>query len=250
MTENGLELSVQSYCFRTYASHAEVIEAVKAVGLSAVELCRAHLVLDGSQDAEPVVKQYADAGVAISSYGVTKFTTDEAAARRVFEFAKLAGFSAISTSVGRADADAVFAMLGKLGDEYDVNLAIHNHGRRDWLGPVWSLEDVFAKTSPRIGLCLDTAWMLDAAGDPLAVAARFADRLFGVHIKDFVFGRDGKPADVIVGTGNLDLPKLVAQLRTQAYGGHLTLEYEGDKDDPVPSTKACVAALQTACSAA
>ena len=38
--------------------------------------------------------------------------------------------------------------------------------------------------------------MLDSGGDPLAVADKFRDRLYGLHVKDFVFKPDGKPEDV------------------------------------------------------
>ena len=43
------------------------------------------------------------------------------------------------------------------------------------------VAQVFASTSPRIGLCLDTAWALDAHEDPVAMAGKFADRLYGVQ---------------------------------------------------------------------
>jgi sugar phosphate isomerase/epimerase len=88
--------------------------------------------------------------------------------------------------------------------------------------------------------------MLDSGEDPLAVARKFQDRLYGLHIKDFVFDRAGRPKDVIVGTGNLDLEGLAAFLTDIAFDGYLTLEYEGDVDDPVPATKECVDAVWAA----
>ncbi|MBN1676208.1 MAG: TIM barrel protein [Kiritimatiellae bacterium] len=244
-----VDLGVQSYCFRTYDNHADVIKAVQACGLSAIELCGKHLKLADGEEPAPVLKQYTDAGIAVSSYGVNRFSTDEAAARRVFEFAKLAGFGAISTSVGKDGAEPTFRMLEQLGEAYDVNLAIHNHGRKDWLGSPETLQQVFAGTSSRIGLCLDTAWMLDSGADPVAIAAKFADRLYGLHIKDFVFDEQGKPEDVIVGTGNLDLKALLALLQSRDFKGYVTLEYEGDVADPVPSTKRCVEAVKATAAA-
>ena len=108
------------------------------------------------------------------------------------------------------------------------------------------LEKLFTEASSNIGLCLDTAWMLDSGEDPVAVARKFQERLYGVHIKDFVFDRAGRPEDVIVGTGNLDLEGLAAFLTEIEYDGYFTLEYEGDVNDPIPATKECVEAVRAA----
>ena len=89
--------------------------------------------------------------------------------------------------------------------------------------------------------------MLDSGSDPLAVAKQFRERLFGVHLKDFVFDRAGKPEDVIIGTGNLDLNGLLAYLDETAFDGTLTLEYEGDYNAPIPATKQCVEAVRRVC---
>ncbi len=134
-------------------------------------------------------------------------------------------------------------MLERQCTDYGITLAVHNHGRKHRYGSIAQLEALFAKTSPNIGLCLDTAWMLDAGENPVAVAEHFADRLYGLHVKDFIFRRDGAPEDVVVGTGNLDLPALFAVLARIRFAGYLTLEYEGDVDTPVPSVRQCVEAL-------
>jgi len=105
------------------------------------------------------------------------------------------------------------------------------------------LAAVFAQTGPAIGLTLDAAWALDAGENPVALAEKFADRLYGLHLKDFVFDRARRPQDVVVGTGNLDLPGLFATLRKVGFAGSLILEYEGDVQNPVPALKQCVAAV-------
>ncbi|HEX2950799.1 MAG TPA: TIM barrel protein, partial [Armatimonadota bacterium] len=83
----------------------------------------------------------------------------------------------------------------------------------------------------------------DSGENPVAAAEKYADRLYGVHVKDFIFGRNGAPEDVIVGTGNLDLPQLFATLTSNGFSGYLTLEYEGDEKNPVPSVRECVEKL-------
>ena len=38
---------------------------------------------------------------------------------------------------------------------------------------------------------------------------KFGKRMYGVHVKDFVFDRAGKWEDVVVGTGNLKLKEFM-----------------------------------------
>ena len=66
---------------------------------------------------------YAAAEVTISAAGVCRFGSDEAAARRIFEFARDAGFSTVSADLqpgGLATAE-------KLCEEYGKRIAIQNH---------------------------------------------------------------------------------------------------------------------------
>ena len=109
----------------------------------------------------------------------------------------------------------------------------------------WAIEDLLANASSNVGLCLDTAWALDSGDDPIELAKTFQERLYGVHIKDFIFDRAGKPGDVIVGSGNLDLPALATFLTEIDYQGYLTLEYEGDEYNPTPALKECVDAIRS-----
>ena len=76
------------------------------------------------------------------------------------------------------------------------------------------------------------------------MAGRFGERLYGVHIKDFVFDRSGTPTDVVVGEGNLDLETLQTVLNDGEFDGYIVLEYEGDVKDPVPALKNCVAVVR------
>jgi sugar phosphate isomerase/epimerase len=98
---------------------------------------------------------------------------------------------------------------------------------------------VFKQTSKRIGLSLDTAWAIDARQDPVAMAEKFADRLYGIHIKDFIYERVRKPVDVVAGEGLLELPAFLKKLKEIDFNGYCVLEYEADVDNPVPALKNC-----------
>lgn len=234
-------LGIQSWCFRGFDDLDKVIELLKECDVDKLELSGVHFdPVKVPADSESVVKKFSDSGMQITSFGVHPFDSDEAAARKVFDFAKLVNFSAIGADLS---GDGL-KVAEKLCEKYNKKIAIHNHGRDHHFGSVTALKKLFAESSPNVGLCLDTAWALDSGEDPIEMAEIFKDRLYGVHIKDFVFDSQGKPQDVTVGTGGLNIDKLAEFLVANHFDGFLTLEYEGDVDNPVPALKKCVEAIR------
>ncbi|MFC1582523.1 sugar phosphate isomerase/epimerase family protein [Planctomycetota bacterium] len=238
------QLAVQSYCFRNFKDNQKVVELVKECGLSAIELCGVHADFNDENTFDDLLKVYADGGVGIVSIGVEGFSNDEAAERKRFDFSKKAGLKVISCDFRVNTVPDSYRTAEKLADEYDINVAIHNHGGRHWLGAAQMLDQVFADTSPRIGLCLDTAWAMHSHEDPVTLTERFKDRLYSLHLKDFVFDRAGNPEDVVVGTGNLDLAAVLDLLDKQGFSGPAVIEYEGDVEDPAPAVAKCVEAIK------
>lgn len=238
------DLAVQSYCFRNFKKNEEVAEKVKGVGVSSLELCAVHADFTDEKIFDKVIGIYAKAGVKIISIGVQSMNNKPEIEEKFFKFAKMAGARLMSVSFPFSFGRDAFRSAERLADKYGVNMGIHNHGGRHWLGSAGVLKTVFENTGPRVGLTLDTAWALDAGEDPLKMAEMFADRLYGLHLKDFVFNGARKPEDVVVGSGNLDLPGLFAVLKKINYNGAAILEYEGDAADPVPAIKKCVAVVR------
>ena len=73
---------------------------------------------------------------------------------------------------------------------------------------------------------------------------KFATRLYNLHYKDFTYNADRTYNDVPVGTGILDLPKLLQTLDKVGFAGISVLEFEGDPQNPVPALKKCVQQMQ------
>lgn len=239
----NIDFGVQSYCFRNTKDNAETAAKVKEIGLDAIELCLIHVDFNDRDTYDEVLKAYRDAGVKIISTGVNKIEGNEND-RNLFEFSKAAGTGVMSVNFSLRNLDAELKSAEALAEEYDMKLAIHNHGGYHWLGNPETLAWVFAKSSPRIGLALDTAWAIDAKQDPAAMVEQFADRLYNIHYKDFTYNPDRTHNDVPVGSGILDLPGLLAALEKNAYSGISVLEYEGDPENPVPALKECVATMK------
>jgi sugar phosphate isomerase/epimerase len=241
------ELGIQSYCFRGFKDNAKVATLLKSCGVNVLELCAVHVDFNDERKSAAVLETYQNHGVRITAIGVEGFRNNPAAERKRFEFAKRAGAKTISATFAIDSVPKSYRTAERLADKYDINLGIHNHGGYDWLGSRTALRHVFKNTSKRIGLCLDTAWALQAGEDPVAMAEEFGERLYGVHIKDFIFNRAGKHKDVVVGTGNLDLKKLIAVLKKAKFNGSFIIEYEGDVNNPVPALKKCVAVVRKVC---
>jgi len=239
-------LAVQSYCFRSIKDNAAVIDAVKACGLKAVELCGVHVNFDDPASFQGIVDAYTKAGISIVSAGVNGIAGDEAAADRRFQFVKMAGAKHMSVDFNLAAVPGAYRIAEKLAEKYDMRLGIHNHGGRHWLGSMAMIQKVLSETSERIGVCMDTAWALHSHEDPVQMAEKLGKRLFGLHLKDFTFDRSGKHTDVVVGTGNLDLSKLSGVLAKTGFSGCVVIEYEGDVNSPVPSVTECVKAVRAA----
>jgi sugar phosphate isomerase/epimerase len=238
LSENTL--AVQSFCFRGFNDNAKVASLVKQIGLSAIELCGVHFDVNKPDSWNNVLKAYQDAGVEIVSVGVQMLGSDEAEARKHFEITKTFGASLMSVDFVLEQTPDCYRVAEKLAAEYNINLAIHNHGAKHWAGPARVLKHIFSQTDASIGLCMDTAWTLDSWDDPVQWVEQFADRLYAVHVKDFTFQPTREPKDTVIGTGNLDTTALANNLDKINFTGPLILEYEADVDDPAPALSKCV----------
>lgn len=238
-------IAIQSWCFRHFKALPDFFKQLKACGVQATEVCGVHADFSDPQTFDRTIEQYRQAGVQIVAIGVQSMTGIREKDEPNFKFCKAAGVRNMSISFSPAlFFEGKLKQVEQLAEEYDLQLGIHNHGSYDWLGSDRILQYVFEKTSPRIGLHMDTAWALDASQDPCAWIEKFGNRLCGVHVKDFVFDRAGKPSDVVIGTGNLDLPGMMQRLKAINFAGPLVIEYEGDVENPAPALTKCVEAIK------
>ena len=236
-------IAIQSWCFRHFKALPEFFPQLKAAGVTATEVCGVHANFADAESAEATVAQFNKVGVKIVAIGVEYLTGDYAMDKARFEWCRAAGVKHMSISFKPNAMFDGLKNIERLADEFDLQLGIHNHGGYDWLGNSTMLQYIFDHVGKRIGLHLDTAWAIDAKQNPVEMAERFIDRLVGVHVKDFVYDPRRNPADVIIGTGSLDLPKLMSLLNSASFAGPLVIEYEGDVENPVPALSECVKKL-------
>jgi len=116
--------------------------------------------------------------------------------------------------------------------EYNIKLAIHNHGPEDKLypgpGDVWNrIKDRDA----RMGLCIDIGHATRAGVVVEKAVKEYKSRLFDLHIKDVsAADKDGKAIEI--GRGVINFPELVESLRKIKFTGVCSIEYEKDMNDP------------------
>ena len=242
------DFGVQSYCFRHFKDNAKVAELVREIGLDKVEVCAVHADFNDPAAFSGVVKTYRDAGVGVTSIGVETFTGEEDHARKRFECVAAAGAKHLSCHFKVDSFDRAVPQVAKLAEEYDVRVAIHCHGGYMFGGSIDVLDHLMKLGGPRVGLCIDTAWCMQIgprAGKPVQwVSDTFKGRVYGVHYKDFLFERNAQWQDVVVGTGNLDLPAFVGALEAGGFDGYAVIEYEADVENPVPALKKCVDSMR------
>jgi len=236
------DFGVQSYCFRHFKDNTEVAQLVKKIGVSKIEVCGVHADFNDPAAFQDVVKIYQDAGVEIVSIGVQTFTGADVE-RKWFECAHAAGAKHISAHFSINSYREAVPATAKLCDEFGIKIGIHCHGGYMFGGSPDVISHLLELGGPNIGVCIDTAWCMQIGphqGNPVAWVEKYKLQVHGVHYKDFTFDRNGMWNDVVVGTGNLDLPAFVQALEANNFNGMAVIEYEADVENPVPALTECV----------
>jgi inosose dehydratase len=118
--------------------------------------------------------------------------------------------------------------------EYDIKVAIHNHGPDQKVFQVPSaIYEKIKDLDKRIGICNDIGHTTRAGVDAATSIEQFGDRLLDVHIKDETAATaKGSPTEV--GKGVIDIPKVIQALVKINYTGIVSFEYEKSENDPLP----------------
>ena len=223
-----LTLGLASYTFHEF-SLDEAITMAQRVGLTNIALKSMHLPLDSSPEKiKAATDKIKAAGLTLYGAGVIYMKTPEEV-DQAFEYAKQAGVNVI---IGVPDYELLEHVNQKV-QEYDIKLAIHNHGPGDdmYASPTTAYEKV-KDLDPRLGLCIDIGHTQRIGEDPSELAEKYQDRLFDVHLKD-VTTSTGEGVPLEVGRGIIDIPRFLRTLEKINYTGVVAFEYEKDGDDPL-----------------
>jgi inosose dehydratase len=236
-------LGLQSYTFREFPVD-KAIDMAKELGFPQIEFSVKHFPPGSSDERIEAMKtKMAAAGMRISAHGVNEFGKDHEANRRVFVFARKIGVRNLSAY----PSEDAFDSLEKLVAEFDIRIAIHNHGPGALYDKIADVLTAIKGRDPRIGACADLGHYIRSAEDPVKAITVLNDRLYGVHLKDFA-EQKADSRGVILGKGHLDVEgvyKALAKVNFPADGA-LSLEYEENPRNPVPDVKECIAVAREA----
>ncbi|MFN3649546.1 MAG: sugar phosphate isomerase/epimerase family protein [Armatimonadota bacterium] len=231
-------MGLQSYSLRGYKLD-EALQHTNALGVRAWEAYGGHIPLTTNAGEIMALREKLRAArVRMMAHGVAAFGADKAKNREVFEAAKAMGIPTISAD----PAPESFDNLEELVQEFNIKIAIHNHGpghRYD------KLEDVTKAVNGRhklIGACVDTGHFLRSSENPVKVIETLGERVYGCHLKDV----KDTTKFTILGEGDLDLVGTLRALRDVKFSDVLALEYEENPMDPIADIRKCLEAVRAA----
>lgn len=223
----GWRLSCQAWTFRDLTLF-ETIELLPKLGIRNIEMFPGQKLSKekpegfshDSPDAvvQEVIAKLRENRVRAVAYGVVGLGNDEASARKVFDFAKKFNMRAITTEPGEGS----MAMLDKLSKEYNIGIAIHNHPQPSHY---WNPETVLKAvdgTGKLVGACADTGHWYRSGLVPVDCLKQLKGRIITLHLKDLNKDKE----DVPWGTGVLDMPAMLAELKAQKVRPVISIEYE------------------------
>ncbi|MES2328635.1 MAG: sugar phosphate isomerase/epimerase [Bacteroidota bacterium] len=223
-----LSVGVAGYTFAKFDLEKS-ITMMKKIGVYNLSVKEIHLPLNSSQEAiNAAMAKFKEAGINVYTVGVIYMKTKEAV-DQAFSYAKKCGVPMI---VGAPSYDVLDYAEEKV-KEYNIKLAIHNHGPEDALYP--GPKDVYDRIKnkdARMGLCIDIGHATRAGVAVDQAVKEYKARLFDLHIKDVsLAAKDGKAIEI--GRGAIDFRALVKALQKIKYQGVCSIEFEKDMGDPL-----------------
>jgi len=226
--QEKLKLGIASYTFRKF-SLEDTIKMTQQLGIKRIALKSHHLPLESSikeiKDAASMVR---NAGIALYGAGVI-YMKDAEEVDRAFEYAKAAEIDVI---IGVPEHQ-LLDLVEKKVKEYDIKVAIHNHGPGDQRYPTLkSAYDQIKEMDQRMGLCIDVGHIKRYGNNPVNEITTYSDRILDVHIKD-VDGATKEGKTVEIGRGIINIPKILEKLFEIDYKGTVAFEFEKDEQSPL-----------------
>ena len=243
----GWRLGIEAYTFHKYTLF-EAIDKTAQLGLPYMGGLSFQKVSDkipknfepGLTDDElkQIRLKLDSAGIRLLTYYFHRIPGDQAGCRKVFEFARKIG---IKTFMSEPLPEALDT-IEKFCDEYDINVAIHNHDQKG--SPVyWRPENILKVCqgrSRRIGACGDLGYWMRSGIDPLEAVRILKERLLTVQMHDLnELSAEGH--DVPWGTGVGKTRDFIEQLyRMGIKPTMFGLEYSYNWFESMPDIAKCI----------
>jgi sugar phosphate isomerase/epimerase len=226
-----IKLGIASYSPREFPLD-KALEMAKTLRTPYINFKSVHIPYEKTpEELAALRKKIEDDGFKIVGGGTVTFDQDtDAGVEKYFAYAKAAGMPTIVCTM----PVATLPRVEKFAKQYDINIAIHNHGTEDKIFP--SPYDVLKHVKsmdPHMGLCIDIGHTVRTGTDPVKAVLDAGPRLHDMHAKDLA-DLSKRDSQVAVGEGKIPIAAIFRALQTIKYPGYVNLEYEINAKDPLP----------------
>lgn len=239
------KLGIQTWTLRNL-NFEEVVEFAKKHEIKNLQMIGNHMdphaPVQETMAKKAVLDQH---GLKCYSFGVAGTFPDKEKNRELFEFAKIMGIKVI---VVEPRDFAILDQLEELVKEYDIKIAIHNHGITSTYGNPVVVRALLEHRDARMGVCMDVGWITSARFDAEKVFRDYNGRVYDIHLKDKKVNNtlNGDVAtDTEIGKGDANYKGLFNALSEMKWDGVLAIEtdsraFAGDPNEFVKEAKAFV----------
>ena len=226
-----IKLGIASYSLREFPLD-KALEMAKTLRTPYINFKSVHVPYEKTaEELAALRKEIEDEGFKIVGGGTITFDQDtDAGVEKYFAYAKAAGMPTIVCTM----PVATLPRVEKFARQYDIDIAIHNHGTEDKIFP--SPYDVLKHVKnmdPHMGLCIDIGHTVRTGTDVVKAVIDAGPRLHDMHAKDLA-DLSKRESQVAVGEGKIPIASIFHALQTIKYPGYVNLEYEINPKDPLP----------------
>jgi len=225
-----IRLGIASYSFREFSRRACINMAKQFTPLLTIKEFHA-LYRSTPQELDRAKAEFAKAGIVLTGGGTVYMQKDDPDdVKSYFEYAKRLGLPMMNIG----PTAKTLPIIEKFAIQYDIKIAVHNHGPEDKHFPAPSdALKVIKNMDPRMGLCIDVGHTTRTGKNLIEEMQAAGPRMLDFHIKDLrnLMDRDSQ---CDVGDGAMPIKAIFAEMIKQKYSGIVHLEYEINAFDPMP----------------
>lgn len=225
-----VKLGIASYSFREFGRRL-CIKYTKELGITLLTIKEFHALYRSTpEELDRAKAEFARGGLTLTGGGTVYMQKDDDAdVKSYFDYAKRLGMPMMNVG----PTAKTLPIIEKYAKQYDIKIAIHNHGPEDkhFPAPSDALKAI-KDMDPRMGVCIDVGHTTRTGKDLMEEIVAAGPRLLDMHIKDLkdLMNRDSQ---CDVGDGKMPIVAIFKQLKKMNYAGTVHLEYEINADNPM-----------------
>jgi L-ribulose-5-phosphate 3-epimerase len=145
--------------------------------------------------------------------------------KKQFDIARQLGVRFVTTEPPLDMWDSIDSLAGA----YGIKVAIHEH----WKGVshYWNPDTTLMalKGHPNFGVCADLGHWPKSGINPLDAVKKLSGHIIAIHFKDIAAYNDPSLRDVVAGTGVVDFPAILEELKLQHFQGPIYIERDAEE---------------------